>query len=55
VDEERAKLKKKLLDFSKKRIKIAKEYTVSFTSAKAVHHDENLIMHSTAIDPCCHS
>ncbi|KAJ8594009.1 hypothetical protein M405DRAFT_543679 [Rhizopogon salebrosus TDB-379] len=35
VDEERAKLKKKLLDFSKKRIKIAKEYTQLIRAAIA--------------------
>src|SRR5437879_2602529 len=30
VDEERARLKRKLLDISKKRVKVAKDYTVSF-------------------------
>lgn len=29
VDDERARLKKKLLDISKKRVKLAREYTVS--------------------------
>jgi len=43
VDNERVRLKNKLLELSKKRIKIAKEYTVSFTYDQAVQETENAL------------